>query len=378
MLRKEFLTTIFTDPEKSSVAFSPSRIIYNHLQTNYPELNFTLKELQDFERTEVYENQIIRRNIRKIPRGGLRTIAYGLDDLWQMDLVDLHDGHFVLARIDVTSKQGDLIWIGDKSGKKVLQGIKKLEERNGGNLPLRIQTDHGKEFLNWQVKNYLKEKKVTLFTSEGDKKAAVVESFNRTWLNKYHKYTKQKKFRRKQNLLDLVVKNYNLLPHSALQNQTPASITLDKAAEIVSQQLDERERLRRKYRLRDRDRDRDRDKRLRVGDHVRIARERAPFYKAYRGNYTPEIFEIVKIYQRVTTPEIDCFKLRDLAGEEIKGVFYKRQLLRVKLPSKPVVEKILKRDKKKKKLLILLRDYPESSRRKIVSFAEANENYLLP
>ena len=192
---------------------------------------------------------MLRTSRQKPERGGLRIVAYGLDDLWQADLVDLHDGHFALVRTDVVSKRSDVVWLRNKSGQRVLEGFKLLQKRNGGNLPLRIQTDKGKEFLNSSVLNFFKENNVTHFTGEGDKKAAVVESFNRTWQRKYHKYKLETNFkiRNKQKIFDLVVKNYNLTPHTALSGRSPSEITRDAASELVSKQLTEREELRKKY-----------------------------------------------------------------------------------------------------------------------------------
>ena len=46
--------------------------------------------------------------------------------------------------------------------------------------PQRLQTDKGKEFFNTEVSAYLRAQGVSHFASESDKKAAIVERFNRT------------------------------------------------------------------------------------------------------------------------------------------------------------------------------------------------------
>ena len=55
--------------------------------------------------------------------------SYGLHKLWQIDLVDTHDKHFVLAHIDVTSRQGDLVWVSNKSCPKVLEAFRKVIQK---------------------------------------------------------------------------------------------------------------------------------------------------------------------------------------------------------------------------------------------------------
>ena len=50
--------------------------------------------------------------------------------------------------------------------------------------PDKLQTDAGKEFVNKDVQKFLKYHGVLHFVSHSDKKAAVVERFNRT-LKKY-------------------------------------------------------------------------------------------------------------------------------------------------------------------------------------------------
>ena len=286
--------------------------------------------------------------------------------------------------------------------------------------------------------NLFKTNNVTHFTGEGDKKAAVVESFNRTWQRKYHKYKLETTFKtqNKQKIFDLVVKNYNLTPHTALSGHSPSEINRDVASELVSKQLTEREELRKKYsstwrQVGDKRRQKKigdderrcetsknrkkvgrraetvRDKcafgkkaarraetlrdtgdsarhggQLRdvfsAGDSVRISRSRAPFYKSYKGNFTPEVLVIDRKTRRVTSPDIICYRLKGLTGEEIKGIFYSNQLQKVYLPEKTVVEKILRKDKKKQKWLLLLRDFPEAKRRIWASTKEIKEKFLLP
>ena len=58
--------------------------------------------------------------------------------------------------------------------------------------PHKLQTDAGSEFLNKDVQKFLKSHVVVHFVSHSDKKAAVVERFNRTLKTKIWTYFRAK------------------------------------------------------------------------------------------------------------------------------------------------------------------------------------------
>lgn len=266
----------------------------------------------------------------------------------------MHDKHFVLARIDVTSRQGDLVWTPNKSGQAVLKAFKTIIFRNGGNFPNKLQTDKGTEFFNKYLRPYLHKNGVNHFASEGDKKCALAERFNQTWERFYYKYIDNRPYQRnKQKVLDLVAFNYNRRPHSALKGLSPSQVTLDVASKLVKKELDEREALlvkKKKSRKSYSDP-------VRLGDTVRITKARGAFFKQYRGTFSKEVFVVHEIYSRPTAPTVTLYRVEDLLGEKVKGVFYRRQLQKVLLPDKPVISKILRKDKRRG-YLVRLQNYP--------------------
>ena len=352
MSRKAVLRETFLDDKKSPVAHAAPKIVYDYLKRRRPEDNFTLKEVREFEQRHVLGNQMLK-NAKEGKEKGAPTLSYGLNELWQVDLVDTHDKHYVLARIDVTSRQGDLVWVSNKSGPKVLEAFRKAIFRNGGVFPHRLQTDRGTEFFNKHLIPYLKTNEVNHFASHGDKKAAVVERFNGTWQRFYYKGLKYRPYQRnKQKLLDIVAYNYNRRPHSALKGMRPIDVGIDKANELVSLRLDKtfnEETLRRVST--------DRKK----GDAVRITRARSAFFKQYKGNFSNEAFIVSKVYKQAGAPQTVLYKLRDLLGEEIQGIFYRLQLQKVLLSTKPVISKVIRKSKGKGYLVELL-NYPKTHR----------------
>ena len=74
------------------------------------------------------------------------------------------------------------------------------------------QFDEGKEFYNVGVRELLKSRNVHYISTQSDKKAAIVERFNRTLKTKMEKYFYSKGTR---NWIDLT-KNYNNTKHSSI------------------------------------------------------------------------------------------------------------------------------------------------------------------
>ena len=65
--------------------------------------------------------------------------------------------------------------------------------------------------------------------------------------------------------------------------------------------------------------------RYRMGDKVRIAKQKGQFEKSYVPNYTQEKFKITKIRQG----KPQTYQLEDEKGEKIVGKFYNPELSRV-------------------------------------------------
>ena len=93
-----------------------------------------------------------------------------------------------------------------------------------------------------------------------------------------------------------------------------------------------------------------------IGDKFRISKyKRQVFDKGYTPNWTEEIFVINKVSP--TKPV--TYSIVDLTGEEIKGSFYKQELQRAKQQTFRI-EKVIRRDNKKKMALVKWSGYPDN------------------
>lgn len=92
-----------------------------------------------------------------------------------------------------------------------------------------------------------------------------------------------------------------------------------------------------------------------VGDKVRISKyKRKVFDKGFTPNWSEEIF----VVERVVNTNPITYKLADTQGESITGSFYQQEL---KITHQDVfrIEKVIRRDKGKKKALVKWSGYPD-------------------
>ena len=68
--------------------------------------------------------------------------------------------------------------------------------------------------------------------------------------------------------------------------------------------------------------------RFRVGEHVRISKEKMKFAKGGDQNYTTEVFRIIKVIRRTPRP---VYELEDFNQKVIDGQFFNEELIPVRI-----------------------------------------------
>ena len=143
-----------------------------------------------------------------------------------------------------------------------------------GKYPDVTQFDKGKEFYNVGVRDLLKGHNVNYFSTKSDKKAAIVERFNRTLKTMMWKYFYSKGTYNWVDVLDELTKNYNNTKHSSIlmkpadvnkSNENLVWITLYGSA-MGKLPLPK----------------------FRVGDTVRVSKYKSIFSNGYEANLTEE------------------------------------------------------------------------------------------
>ncbi len=221
---------------------------------------------------------------------------------------------FLLCAIDVFSKYAYVRPLVSKTGSSVESALKDIFSKQ---TPRAIQSDHGKEFLNKKVQDYLKEIGVDFFTSQNeDIKCAIVERFNRTLQDRLYKSMFYKKSFRYVDDLPKFIRAYNKAYHRTI-GMSPAEVTLLNQEEIWQRMYNTPKAVARKTTIN-----------LDVGDKVRLVKGKRTFKKGYMETHTREIFTVTKI-RKFTAPI--TYTVADDKGDVIGGTFYREELQKIRL-----------------------------------------------
>ena len=83
-----------------------------------------------------------------------------------------------------------------------------------------------------------------------------------------------------------------------------------------------------------------------VGDTVRVSKQKLMFEKGYETNWTEELFVITECVQR----QPPVYRIKDLLDEPIQGTFYVQELQKVRSKEEFLVEKVLKKRMRKRRI----------------------------
>jgi len=134
------------------------------------------------------------------------------------------------------------------------------------------------------------------------------------------------------------VESYNNSPHRGLKNRSPTSISSKNQLAVWREGFIDAHNIKFKFN---------------IGDHVRISKDKRLFEKGYYANWTEEYFKIDKRLTR--SPPV--YKLKDLANEDIKGIFYEAELQHVKSDYDTRISKVVRR--RKGEALVKWKGWPE-------------------
>ena len=277
-------------------------------------------------------------------------IVHDIDEQWQADLADVtllakrNRGHkFILTVIDVFSRYAWARPLKTKSGTDVAKAFKSIFRE--GRIPLRIQTDQGKEFENRHVRTLFHTHGIELFSVKSAYKAALVERFNRTLKARLWRYFTANVTQTWLHVLQEAVHAYNHSIHRMIKKR-PVDVQASNVDEI--RELNARRRPPNVEKLD-----------IHVGDKVRISKVKSVFAKGYLPNWTEEIFEVVSINTKFTPT---TYKLKDYEGNIIDGNFYRQEIEPVIQEDVYLIEKIVRRQQRQGESWVLVKwhGYPAS------------------
>lgn len=286
---------------------------------------------------------------KRFPRN--KYIVNNIDDLWQADLAVLKNfSHYnngvkyLMVVIDVFSKYGWIRPLKRKTGKEVNEAFVSIFKEDG-RKPINLQCDKGREFVSHVSKNFFKKHDINFYTTRNpDTKAAVAERFLKTIKTRLWRYFTYKNTFRYIDVIQDLVRAYNHTVHSSIK-MAPADVNERNLLRVWRNLYSKKEI----YVV----------PKLKVGDTVRISRDKKHFAKGYERNWSKEIF----IVTRVIRHPVPVYELKDLADEVIDGTFYEQELQKVIIPKHKLyeVEEVIqmKGSGKTKKVLVKWKGYPK-------------------
>ena len=278
-----------------------------------------------------------------------KVIAYEVYGQLQADLVFMNNKQgapakyndktkYLLTIIDVLSKFVWVLPLKDKTGKSITENFESIIETV---RPKLLQVDKGTEFYNKTFQEMLDKYGVKMFSTNSDKKAQIVERFNRTLKLRMGKlFDAQNSFRYVDKLQDLVDNTV----HSSI-NMKPVDAIKPDNHELLLDNYYEK------------DPEYNRQAKFELGDIVKIPIYLTTFTKEMTGKWTRELFKVSKINNTVPI----TYNITDLHNEPIEGTFYTQELQKIDksvLDEPFKIEKVIKTVKDKS--LVKYLGYPDS------------------
>lgn len=262
------------------------------------------------------------------------TVIKGLNDLYQADLVEMiphskiNGGYkYILTLIDCFSKMAYASPLKSKAGKEVAQAMQNIISRHKLRFK-HLQTDEGKEFYNKQFSNLMVKYTINHYSTNSEKKASIIERFNRTLKGDMYKRFSLSGSYRWVDTLPGLISDYNNRSHRSIGIK-PVEVNKYNEKNVLK-------RIKAATKVKN---DKIPPKRFSEGDKVRISKYKGVFTKSYLPNWSNEVFEIFRV--QPTNPE--TYLLRDMNGEILKGGFYGHELLKSSTADVYLVEKVIKK-----------------------------------
>lgn len=322
----EIIRKIYLEPDNDA-SFSGLNRVLEEARKIDPSI--TLEQVQNvLEEERTYSLH----KPRRIHYPRLKTLATGLNSDWQCDLADFQNIKrynngiaWLLVCIDVLSRKIYAEPISTKQNKSVIEGFEKILQR-ADVIPTRLISDRGLEFESPSMKKYFHDKGITKHVVYSDDiHAGIVERANRTIKSRLYKYLTQYNTYKWTDIIPKIIEGVNNSVNRGIGRAPNSVKTKAHVQELYENQF--KKQLKSKQRFK-------------VGDYVRMDMAKGKFEKSYLPNFTTELFRIKQVKQSNPVH----YKLEDLHGEDILGVFYNHNLVKTRLePNARIAEVIEQR-----------------------------------
>lgn len=335
-LRNDILKRYVTPGDK--IAFSSRRAIAKETNSTQNQANKDILSYNDA--------YTLHREYKR-PRIYNPYFAYLPRDQVQCDLIDMqnlsdkNEGYkYILVCVDIFSRKAWVRPLISKQGLITAKSMADILLEMDPFLPKCMLFDHGKEFLNQFVQKLLDEKNIKVLLPGSQIKAAYAERFNRSFQSIVYRDMSHRQSYRYIDYLQDNLKTYNNTEHSSFnflfspnEAEMPENIQKVRQIQITNRSdiIFKGKQMKAKFK---------------VGDKVRIQKEKGVFDRGYKETSNPEYFEIVSINHRLP---VITYTIRSLdRNDVIVGGYYAEELQLVQ-GDVYKIEKVLKSRKVKGK-----------------------------
>lgn len=292
-----FLFTSFIPPKMSKVRTLISNELHKQARVNFPRRYVELKSV-----TDLYQADLVE----MIP---FSKINKGFK--------------YIMTVINCFTKYAFAVPLKTKTANEIVINLEPILKM----FPMKnFQTDQGTEWFNSKVKSLLEKHSVNHYATFSDKKASIIERFNRTLKNKMWKMFSEQGNYKWLDLLPLLMDGYNHSVHRTT-GLKPVDVNKSNEKNVLLRIIKNRKKHITKK------------PKFNIGDRVRISRVKKVFAKGYIPRWSNELFTV----WRVQPTDPVTYLLKDGKGEVIQGGFYQQELSKTKVNDVYLVEKILKK-----------------------------------
>ena len=297
--------------------------------------NFTMEDLS---------NELNKPTIQKFERK--KVIVNYINEIHSADLVDMtqyskiNKGYkYIFTNIDVFSK---IAYAFPLKSKKIGDIKPCFEKIFKNNKPKFIWSDREAAFLSKEMQQFFKDNNVKIYHTNFHLKAVVIERFNRSLRELMMKEFVKNNNTVWYNILPKLIKIYNNRYHSTIKMKP---IQVNKSNEkYIKENIYTYDKT-------------TKNPKFKIGDLVRISLKRRHLFDKPSSNikWSEELFKI----HSINRSNVITYKIKDLNGEIIEGIFYEKELLKTKDNSGVyIIEKIIR--KNKNKYLVKWRNYSDN------------------
>ena len=275
-----------------------------------------------------------------------KVIVNHIDEIHSCDLVDMikysrvnREYKYIFTNIDIFSKYAWSFPIKTKKISDIKPCFEKIfKERK----PSYIWSDQESAFFSKEMLKFFEDNNVKIYHTYSNLKAVVIERFNRSL-----RELMMKEFVKKNNtiwykILPELIKKYNNRYHCTIKMK-PIDVNKSNEKYIKNTVYN--------YDITNK------KPKFKINDIVRISLKRRELFDKPTGNikWSEELFKIFKINKS----NVITYQLKDMNNENVKGIFYEKELQLTKnTTGEYIIEKILRTNKNK--IYVKWRNYDSS------------------